>query len=204
MHTYNKTLTVPKGLGDVIGMTLRRSCIKESVSVRPIGFLLEDGGNMVHSKDHIVEDMISVCTNLAKSQFSTTSHDELIIVQCDFVKQINLSDISKTGQVTLLSEDRRLLTSLNNNVIKFSIAFRNTSGNFSNAENKLFLQDKVSNSSRYVMTSSRHTAIEAFSYTVKSTDEEDILDINYTVNNDDQEVLNKTISRLANIFNNLA
>lgn len=203
MQEYREQLTTPKELGDIIGMTLRRACIKESVTVRPIGFLLEDGGNMIHGNDYIVEDLLSVSASLAKAQFKTTESSELLIITCNFTNELKLSDInaSSNGKVTLLSEDKTLLTSLSSETVKFSIAFRIGKGNYSNIENKKLLESNGYDS--YVTISSRHTAVEAFSYEVVSKDNRDILNIKYTVNNDDSELVSKIISHMVNVFSSL-
>lgn len=198
-----KTIEVPRGLGDIIATALRQGAMMETPSWRPIGFVLEDGGNMVHSMDYILQDMVSVSSVLATSYFECQSKAEFLIVKTEFMHECKLSDICKDG-IQLVSKDKVLVSSLKNTAVPITVIFRNSKGNFTINDNKKFIESKINSSKDFVVLSSRHTPVVSFATEVITKGEKDLINIDFETVNNDTTIIQRTVKMLVNTLSSIA
>lgn len=186
---------VPKGLGHTIGTALRDVSMTETPSWRPIAFKLEEGGNIVHSSDYILEDITSISVELSDAYYESDSKEEYLIISTDFTSECKLSTICK-DKIKLLSDDRVIIHSMNNSAIPITVIFRNTVGKFTINDNTKFIKNTLDLGDEFSIISSNHVPVKRFAYKITQKSDRDIVHIEYATVNNDQAILQRAVDLL--------
>ncbi|WP_304427917.1 hypothetical protein [uncultured Clostridium sp.] len=186
---------VPKGLGNTIGNVLRDVSMVETPSWRPIAFKLEEGGNIVHSSDYILEDITSISVELSDAYYECNDNAEYLVVSTDFTKECKLSTICG-DKIKLLSDDRVIIHSMNDMSIPITVIFRNTVGKFTIGDNTKFIKHTLNLDDDFSVISSNHVPVKRFSYKVTQKSNKDIVHIQYATVNNDKAILQRSIDLL--------
>lgn len=193
---------VPKGLGNTIGTVLRDVSMIETPSWRPIAFKLEEGGNIVHSSDYILEDITSISVELSDAYYESDSKEEYLVISTEFTSECKLSTVCK-DKIKLLSDDRVIVHSMNNMVIPITVIFRNAVGKFTINDNAKFIKNTLNLGDEFSIISSNHVPVKRFSYKVTQKSDKDIVHIQYATVNNDQEILQRAINILTKTLNEI-
>lgn len=206
-----------KGLGDVLSNTLRHIAMKKRVTLRPIGFTLNQGTNCI-ATPNCIEDSPSICAALSSLSYGLTESstvEENEVFFHDYV--IETSHAFKASQLAtneiriFTQNDFDVLHSINTQVT-LRVYYCLCSGNYQSEENLEKIQASFPNHNYIVPFNSKHSNVVSFTavkqnsiqdkdsmlITVKSSDgisEEEVIEdaVNY-LNFESSQVMNSFFS----------
>jgi DNA-directed RNA polymerase alpha subunit len=162
-------MSLPKGDAETLGNAMRQIALACTPSWRPAGFSLDRTFNMLNSTDEVVEDMITVMSNLTmitlipKRDFGNT---EFLKESFTFKGSLSAENM-KSEYFDLVGLEGNVITLLDDQPATLTLVYRFSAGRHETLENTAFINNHGELASKYKALSSRHAGAEEFTFDVE-------------------------------------
>ena len=186
------------GKGKTLAQAIRQYMISSAESWKPIGFNFTNGSSIVLN-DNIVQSAVKFMADLNKLEFECKSdgmYDDFVQVNYRFTGELYSDDLTKDG-VVCNTKGVKLLQSIEEEDLAFTLYFRRAAATLSNEDNYSFLQDRLEEDRlSFPVMRSTHYVVSRVSYTVDSYDTYDKVTFIIGDNINAKEEIMNAVSRL--------